>query len=427
MNRVLRYSSLPLIWYLLSIGTIATTTSPVIAQPDRSSQLAQADVVRVTDVRVEQTATGVNLIFTTADGAALSQPVSTTSVGVPTVGNRTFIAEFANTTLTLPQGQTFQAKAPAPGIELVTVEVIASNRVQVKIVGKNEVPVANIQVNPNGLLLAISSPAEPEELEITVIATRSAENLRNVPQSITKIDRQQIQKQIAVSRDLGDAFGRHIGLIEKDPAEMVAVGENLVLMRQVCAAAIDQVDARQPVRLGNLLRAQMLFDGHRVISAALYRRVVAHDHALATRHPPNTADDTSAGDFAVVKVVCRKLADLQKRRTRIKQTLHPLTWQQLTPRGMPFARLLVTAKRRLRDLRPQFIPQRDIVRKVQTVILAFAISGGGQNGCGHNRTITRKPLLGIRNFIASCCNRHHAGESQRPAIQRSAAVLVRKA
>jgi hypothetical protein len=36
---------------------------------------------------------------------------------------------------------------------------------------------------------------------------------------------------------------------------MIAVGEDFGLMRQVRAAAVDQVDARQMVLLGNLLRA----------------------------------------------------------------------------------------------------------------------------------------------------------------------------
>ncbi len=38
-------------------------------------------------------------------------------------------------------------------------------------------------------------------------------------------------------RDLRDAGGRHAGLVEEDAAEMVAVGEHLVLVRQVGAAA----------------------------------------------------------------------------------------------------------------------------------------------------------------------------------------------
>ena len=40
---------------------------------------------------------------------------------------------------------------------------------------------------------------------------------------------------------------RHVGLVVEDAAEMLAVGKHLVLVRQVGAAGIDQVDAGQPV------------------------------------------------------------------------------------------------------------------------------------------------------------------------------------
>jgi hypothetical protein len=47
----------------------------------------------------------------------------------------------------------------------------------------------------------------------------------------------------------------------------------------------------------NFLRAQVLLDGHRVIGAALHRRIVAHDHALAARNAADPHDDARAGNF----------------------------------------------------------------------------------------------------------------------------------
>jgi hypothetical protein len=35
-------------------------------------------------------------------------------------------------------------------------------------------------------------------------------------------------------------------LVVEDPAEMLAVGKYIGLVRQVCAAGVDEVDARQP-------------------------------------------------------------------------------------------------------------------------------------------------------------------------------------
>ena len=59
--------------------------------------------------------------------------------------------------------------------------------------------------------------------------------------------------------DLGDALRAHLRLVEEDPAEMVAVGEDLGLVRQVRAAAVDQVDARQPVLASAISCARRCF------------------------------------------------------------------------------------------------------------------------------------------------------------------------
>ena len=86
----------------------------------------------------------------------------------------------------------------------------------------------------------------------------------------------------------------HRRLVEEDPAEVLAVGEDLVLQRQERAAGVDEVDARQPVVQGHLLRAQVLLDRHRVVGAALDGRVVGDDHALAAAHAADAGDDPRA-------------------------------------------------------------------------------------------------------------------------------------
>ena len=93
-------------------------------------------------------------------------------------------------------------------------------------------------------------------------------------------------------RDLRDALGRHVGLVVEDAAEVLAVGKHVVLVGQVGAAAVDQVDARQAVLLRDLLRAQVLFLTVSGVGAALHRGVVAHDHAV------DAADAADAGDHA---------------------------------------------------------------------------------------------------------------------------------
>ena len=59
-------------------------------------------------------------------------------------------------------------------------------------------------------------------------------------------------------RELRDAARRHLRLVVEDAAEVLAVGEHVVLPRQERAARVDQVDARQAVLERDVLRAQVL-------------------------------------------------------------------------------------------------------------------------------------------------------------------------
>ena len=90
---------------------------------------------------------------------------------------------------------------------------------------------------------------------------------------------------------LRDACGRHPRLVEEDAPEVIAVGEDLGLQREEGAPRIHQVDARQAVLEGDLLRAEMLLHGEGKVGAALDGRVVGHDQDLASRDPPDSGDE----------------------------------------------------------------------------------------------------------------------------------------
>jgi hypothetical protein len=128
--------------------------------------------------------------------------------------------------------------------------------------------------------------------------------------------------------DLRDAFGRHRRLVVENAAEMIAVRKDVGLVGQVSAPGIDQVDAWQVVLARNVLRAQVLFDRHRIVRSALDGRVVADDHAFATRDPAKPGDDPRRSDGIVVHPVRGELRELQKWRTGIEECLHPLARQQ---------------------------------------------------------------------------------------------------
>ena len=91
--------------------------------------------------------------------------------------------------------------------------------------------------------------------------------------------------------DLRDPLGRHARLVVEDPPEVLAVGEDVGLERQERAAGVDEVEAREVVLLGNLLRAQVLLDREREVGAALHGRVVRDDDALLALDDADPGDD----------------------------------------------------------------------------------------------------------------------------------------
>ena len=145
--------------------------------------------------------------------------------------------------------------------------------------------------------------------------------------------------------DLRDALRAHIGLIEEDPPEMLAIRKNLILIGQVRAAAVHQINAGEVILLRDLLRAQMLFHRHRVIGAAFHGGIVADDHHLAPGDAPYPGDHPRRGRSAVVHAVRRRRADLQKRRAWVEEARDPVAGEQLAARHMAGAGPFATAQR----------------------------------------------------------------------------------
>ena len=139
---------------------------------------------------------------------------------------------------------------------------------------------------------------------------------------------------------------------------MLAVGKHLGLVRQVGAAGIDQIEARQPVVARDLLGAQMLLHRHRIIGAALDGGIVADDDAFAASDPTDAGDDAGAMDGVVVHPVGGKRRQFEKRRAGIDQRHHPLARQQLATRQMALAGLRRAAFGRLGALRLELRDQR---------------------------------------------------------------------
>jgi iron complex outermembrane recepter protein len=243
----------PLLPNLLLTGSVAV----LVAMP------AKADVVQVTDVRLNPTADGLEVILETASRA--SPQVNTSS------DNQTLLIDLSNAQLNLPGGREFRSENPVQGITSVTVTSLSANSIRVTVTGERAVPKAQAIPSPQGLVLSLTAPsvtaeatptpetpqpngqtqppagstpgAEPEvpnaapeveeEIEIVVTgeqereggyqvptatsATRTDTPLRDIPQSIQVIPEQVIEEQQVTQLDealrnvSGVTFGGDLG------------------------------------------------------------------------------------------------------------------------------------------------------------------------------------------------------------------------
>ncbi len=172
----------------------ATTVAEWMAQ-------IEAARVQITNVRLEMTATGLQVTLETAAGA-LTVPT------LQTVENR-LVAEIENAQIL----EAFVQADPIPGIAQVKVTNLAGERVQVEIVGTDAPPVAEVTATETGLVWAVTpgsatAATEEEEIEITVTAdrvpnitvgTRTDTPLRDIPASIQVIPEQVLKDRQAKS------------------------------------------------------------------------------------------------------------------------------------------------------------------------------------------------------------------------------------
>jgi len=193
--------------------------------------------------------------------------------------------------------------------------------------------------------------------------------------------------------DLRDAERRHVGLVVEDAAEMVAVGKDLVLGRQVAAAGIDQIEAGQTVLDRDFLGPDVLLDRDRVIAAALHRGVVADDDAFPARDPPDPGNDPGRRHVAAIHAVGGELAEFQEGRTGIGQGAHPVPRQQLAARQMAFAGAFRPAPLDRGHGFAQVGDQRPVVRVVRAELRGSGVEVGTDNRHSAGPARRRRPVL----------------------------------
>ena len=190
--------------------------------------------------------------------------------------------------------------------------------------------------------------------------------------------------------DLRDAERGQGRLVVEDAAEVLAVGKHLGLVRQVGAAAVDQIDAGQPVLAGDLLGAEMLLHRHRVVGAALDGAVVADDHAFAALDAADAGDQAGAVDGVVVHAEGRERRQLQERAAWVDQPHHPVTGQKLSAGKVTLAGALRAALRGFGAAALQFVGERAHPRGV----------GGKLGGACVDIGCDRQPILSRAQLYA---------------------------
>ena len=188
---------------------------PATAVAERIAQI-EASLVQIINVSVEETAAGVQVILTTADGE-LAEPALT-------VSGDALIAEIPNALLALQSSDEFQQFEPTEDIVLVQVTELSDNRVQVVITGADAVPTAVVSSAATGLILSVTpgvaqvNNESGESLRIVVTgeegsryvepntstATRTDTPLRDIPQTNQVVPREVLEDQQVIT--LGEAL-----------------------------------------------------------------------------------------------------------------------------------------------------------------------------------------------------------------------------
>lgn len=166
------------------------------------SQSPALKTIQVTDVRINQNGTILEIILVTREGGELQTTVQRD-------GNRA-IAEVPNTILTLPNRKDFQVENPVEGVARVSVLQREGNRLEVRVEGVATAPEIVVKTE-QGAIAADPDPEASEEEEITVVGTRTDDSpyftpnattgtrtdtpLKDIPQSIQVIPQQILRDQ----------------------------------------------------------------------------------------------------------------------------------------------------------------------------------------------------------------------------------------
>jgi iron complex outermembrane recepter protein len=174
----------------------ATTVKEWVAQ-------IEAATVQVTNIKLEPTQSGLDIILDTAEG----KPLQVDATKFRTEGNN-WVADLPNAALALPDGQSFVAENPAVDIAQVQVAQQDASTIRVTVVGKESLPKTEVTLKTGGLAYSLNPEADESDEEIVVtgegqgyrvpntsVGTKTDTPLRDIPQSIQVVPQEVIKDQ----------------------------------------------------------------------------------------------------------------------------------------------------------------------------------------------------------------------------------------
>ena len=233
----------------LVFSCISLLVQPAVAETrshhDISSTqlMAQQSAVKVTGVKVNSTDKGIEVLLQTPQAEAL-QPVTKTEAN-------SYIADIPNTVLELPEGKDFSVNNPVAGIVSVNVTQADANTIRVTVTGESQVPTVELFDSDESLIFSFTpvvsttqTPTQPEQptseetpdattsesdssIELVVTATRTEEDIQNVPRSVTVITREQIEDQARLSTNLADILAKTVPGFGSPISRTDTFGQNL--------------------------------------------------------------------------------------------------------------------------------------------------------------------------------------------------------
>lgn len=208
------------------------------------SQPVFAQVIQVTQVKLNPIQNGIEVVLETQAGEQLQV--------LPRIDGNTYIADIPNTQLRLRSGNTFRQNNPTEGITAVTVTNQNPNSIRVTVTGSPNAPKVELFDSDEGIIFSLIPPnsstearetpqvepgnqtqpnetaAEGEEsIDIVVTATRTEEQVNDVPRSVTVINREEIEQQTNLSRDLGEILGKVVPGLAPPTQSLSTFGQSL--------------------------------------------------------------------------------------------------------------------------------------------------------------------------------------------------------